>query len=363
MLDLPFDTTTAAIHQPTFAVTAADSGGGGGLLSAAASAIGLGGGTDEWQDALSSLTVDCGLLPHVDVVTVHVANDERAPSVALGDALTVALGQDGENSDVFTGTVETIRHNIMAGTRITLVNGAGRLARMRLNQTFQDQTAGDIVSELANSAEITPNTTAGSNFPFYIVDAERTLLQHIAHLAVLTGHVALMLPDGSLSFAPPATGVEVQTFVYAEDILALNVAEIEPRIAGAVAFGEGAASTSSADAWAWLTKEPLRGEVGDEPLDYIQSGALRTTDTATTAANAQLQATITLAGELTVLGAPAVTVGTTIGIENAPNDQFNGTFFVRRVRHRLDKRTGFTTRLAISSVMEGGGGGLLGGLF
>src|SRR5512134_1042749 len=96
MLDLPLGlgTQPAAVRRPLFAVHfGGGSGNAGGVLESAGSALGLAGGSDDpWAAALVSLTVEMALAPEVDVAVLHLANEARAPQVAVGDTGTIELG-------------------------------------------------------------------------------------------------------------------------------------------------------------------------------------------------------------------------------------------------------------------------------
>lgn len=370
MIDLPFGTAgTATVRTPTVSIDITGGGDGGGLPTAAAAAAGLGGGSpDAWREALVSLTLEAALLPGVDVVTIELANDPRAPDVALGDSGAIGFGFGDETEPAFTGQVDTVKRRLAGGRRVTLVNGGAQLARQRLDMSFQDQTAGEIVEALLGAAD--PAITSGAvedgiTYPFYAVDSGRTLLQHIADLARRSGHVAYFTPENELVFGPPAEEDPAHEFAFAQDIIALRVEEREPLFNSALATGEGAASTGGSDAWPWLVKDAgaVQAETGDEkPQASIADGSLRSGDAAATAAGAALAGQITQAGYLLSSGAPTVRTGSTITIVDVPDDALNGTFFVRRVRHRFDKRNGYQTEIWFSQLPEGGGG-LLGGLF
>lgn len=369
MIDLPFGTTEiSTVRMPTVAIDITGGADAGGLLDTVAAAAGLAGSSpDAWREALVSLTLDAALLPGLDAVTIELANDPRAPAVALGDSGTIAFGFGDETEPAFSGQVDTVKRRLAGGRRVTLVNGGAQLARHRLDQSFQDQTAGEIVETLLSATS--PAVTSGAvedgiTYPFYAVDSGRTLLQHIADLARRSGHVAFFTPDNELVFGPPVEEDPAYEFAFGQDIIALRIEERAPLVNSALVTGEGAASTGGSDAWPWLVKDAgaVQAESGDEqPKAVIVDGSLRSADAAATAASAVLSRQVTQAGYILSSGAPTVHVGSTISIGNVPDDALNGTFFVRRARHRIDKRNGYQTELWFSQLPEGGG--LLGGLF
>ncbi|HEX7242830.1 MAG TPA: hypothetical protein VF263_21255, partial [Longimicrobiaceae bacterium] len=340
-------------------------GGLGGLAGAAAA---LAGGGDPWKDSLVSLVVECGLAPSADVAEIELSPHAEAPTVALGDEGSLSLGyEDADAETVFTGTVAAVRRRVGGTTRITVVNGGAGLSRLRVNQGYEGESSGGIVSELAGLAGVDTDTVEdGLDFPYYVVDDRTGAWGHVARLARLSGYLAYLTPDGALYFGPYNEGDPVQTFTYGADLLALEVTEAAPAVTAVTAVGEGAAGSEGADAWGWLLKDAAAvtregGEGGGERL--LADGALRSGDAAQKAAEGVVAAAgrWALTGRLLVPGAPAVTVGSTVAVADAPQDALNGSFLVRRVRHRFSKREGFTTLLDVST---GGGGGLpgLGGL-
>ncbi|MCC6166170.1 MAG: hypothetical protein IT329_02985 [Caldilineaceae bacterium] len=368
LLDILPGTSTqpAAVRRPTFAVHfSPPSGGGGGLLEAAGSALGLTpGGDDPWATALVAIQIDSYLAPGVDVAMLYLANEARAPGVALGDPGSIELGYgDGGNVLVFTGHVDAVRTHLAGATRITLVNSSATLARRRIDQSYQQQSAGAIVNDLIGQCGVAAGDVEdGSDYPFYVVDAPRTVYQHIARLAQRSGYAAWITAEDKLQFAPAAADSAVQTFTYAQDLLAVHLVEGAP-LAGVMLTGEGAAGSQGSDAWPWLIKDAAAvqksagEEAGARPL---VDAALRSGDALETAAAAYLAEQGGSAGRLIVPGTPDVTVGTAVEIAGAPQDALNGLHLVTRLRHRYDKGRGFVTELALRRAGESAGG--LGGL-
>lgn len=324
------------------------------------------GGTDPWPRSLVSVTVRVGLAPSVDVVELVLAADEQAPGAAIGDAGSVSLGyEDAAAELVFTGQIEGVRHGTQGTTRISAANGGVLLSRLRVNQSYEQQAAGDIVTDLAGRAGVGTDTIeAGLDFAFYVVDDRSSAFQQIAGLARKSGYVASFTPQGDLRFGPFASGQPVQTFTYGQDILALQLAEASPSVGAVTAVGEGAAGSEGQEAWNWLIKDPspVTGSAGEgEPARLISDPSLRSTDAAQSAAEGHASAAglTTIIGNVLVPGAPAVIAGGAIEIVDAPQDAANGLCVVRRVRHRYSKREGFTTWIAFSKTGGGGAGGLL----
>lgn len=364
----------AAVRKPTLTITfgAGAAEGLGGLAASVGSALGvnLGGGADPWQQHTVALNVESGLAPFVDVAVITVALTPQTPAVALADSGVLALGYGDEDAKpVFTGKVAAIRRAGAVQT-IRLVNGGGDLARLRLNQSFEQQSAGAIVEAVAGLAAVTTDTVeAGGDYPYYLLSQGQNAYRHLAELARQNNFAAWFTTAGKLLFAPLTAGEPVATFTYGADLLAFQLNEALP-VAGVTVVGEGAAGSQGSKAWSWLVKDAaaVTSSAGDASAARLVSvPGLRTGNlvqsTATGLANFGSLGQVS--GRLLVPGAPAVTVGSTIEVTAAPDPAANGRFLVQRVRHDFARYQGFTTLIHFAKAGEGGGGlaGVLGGLF
>jgi phage protein D len=325
------------------------------------------GGAADWSPYLIAVVIEAGIAPSVDSAEVYVA-EANAPSVALTDVGSLALGyEDSAAVPVFTGEVQGIQRGLHRVARVTLGNGGAKLAALRLMRSYEQQKAGDIVSDLAGELSIDTDTIEnGAEFPFYLLDAGRSGMRHLATLARQSDYLAYFTGEGKLNFLPYTPGTPVQTFVYGQDIITMRLHESVLGAGAVTVTGEGAAGGQGSEAWAWLVKDPasVQGAAGSgTPARTLSDSSLRSADAAQAAAggvaNAADQAT--LAGELLVPGAPAAMPGTTVEVKDAPHVGMNGKFLVRYVRHVYSKRTGFTSQLGVSKA-GAGSGGLAGGL-
>lgn len=365
------------VRQPIFTVAigngGAAAGGLGGLAGAVGNALGinLGGSADPWQQHLLAMHIERGLAPFVDTAEITLAVTPQAPTVALADSGSLALGYSDDTAQtVFTGVVAEIRHGLGV-QQVRLTNGGAALARLRINQSFEQQTAGDIASALADLAAVATDTVAaGADYPFYVVSQGQSVYRHLAELAQQNDFAAWLTPHDQLTFAPLTEGDPVATFTYGDNLLALQMNEATPVFNGATVIGEGAAGSQGAQAWSWLVKEPssMTGEAGDDPAQrLVAAPGLRTRDLAKhTAAGLVNRGTqLKVTGRLLAVGAPMVTVGSTIDIANAPQSLANGRFLVQRVRHDLTRQQGFMTFISFVKISDGDGdlASALGGLF
>lgn len=328
--------------------------------------VSFGGSVDDWGRSVESIVTQAGLAPSVDAVEVYLDGSAQAPIVAVGDTGSVSLGyEDGSTELAFSGRVEDVRYSVRGATRITATNGGASLSKLRVNQSYEQQKAGDIVKDLAGKASVSTDTVEdGVEFPFYVVDDRRSAYLHIAALARKSGYLAWFTPEGKLNFAPFVAKQPVQTFTYGVDIVSLEVTEAAPVVGAVMTTGEGAAGSQGQEAWSWLVKDPssVTGSAGTgDPERLVQDASLRSGEAAQGTADGIADAADEgrLIGELLVPGSPAVVVGSAVEILDAPHDTLNGLFLVRRVHPRFSKRGGFTTLICFGSTGDGGLGGLL----
>lgn len=320
--------------------------------------------TDSWTDALLSLRMTSAAAPSVDVLTIELASRGRPPSLAPGDALSVALGYEDEGATrVFSGTVDQIEHQLTGILRLTLINGGAALARLRHRQSFERQSAGAVVRELAGAAAVPTGTIEeGVELAFFALDDRRSAWSIIAELALRNNFLARLTPSGELDFSPTPTAPS-RTFRYGHDVLGLEVARRNAPLGSVEAQGEGAAGSEGQHAWGWLIKDPasVTSSAGSgAPRRFLVDPTIRSAAASQQAAAGYLAAgnTTQLTGTLLVPGAPSVQVGSAIEIAGMPEDRLNGIFTVTGLRHEYDKRSGFRTRLTLAEPPRGQAPGL-----
>jgi len=267
---------------------------------------------------------------------------------------------------VYAGAIESIRRDARGSTRIVIANGSTRLAGLRVQQSFEDQSAGQVVKELVNQAQVTAGDIAdGPDLSFIVLDGGRSAWEHIAQLSRLSGHLARVNAAGELDFTPPGDGEPAQAFAWGGDVLGLERTETPASFDAVTVSGEGAAGSQGKDAWNWLVKQPapVTGSAGSGARTRAFSErALRSADAVRAAAQALADAAAraSMTGTVLVPGAPAVAPGLRIKLQGTPGGAFDGDFLVTRVRHTYDKRGGFRSRITFTG--SGGGGSALGGL-
>lgn len=355
---------TLGVRRPTARVAIS---GSGGLSSALANAASIVTDDDPWAASLVSILMIAGPAPSVDALEITVGAPGRVPEVEPGDEGSVSLGYEDEGPEVvFSGMIESVRRGLGGATRIVLVNGGSALARFRTRKSYERQSSGAIVRDLAAAAGVSAGTIEdGAEFPFYTLDDRRGGWSTVAELALRNGFMARIAPSGDLEFGPGG-GSPVQTFRFGEDVLALDLAERAAPVGAVTMHGEGAAGGEGQDAWGWLVKDPstVTGDSGSgAPVRFLADASVRSADSARDAAAGFLAAanSLRVTGRLLVLGAPAVTVGSTVEASGMPDSALDGVFLVTGVRHDYDTRRGFRSRLSLVAVDDGLGSGSLGG--
>jgi phage protein D len=276
---------------------------------------------------------------------------------ALQDNTTVELGyaDNGGFTQVFAGLVETIRTSLLS-RQVTFTSAARALVRLRIDQTYEGQTAGAIVRDLAGQANVELGTVDdGITFPAYVIDKRRTVLAHIRELAALSGVDAYIDSAGKLVFQAFTTGQVVHDVDYAKQMLTLEVERTAEADVTVRAWGESPTGSAGEDSWGWLVKDfsSSEGTAGNGPKPvFVERPALRTSAAASTAASARLRAIQrrAVSGVVTMLGRPDVKLGDAVRLRDIPTASLNDTYQVRHVTHRVTKEGGFTTTVRFAAI-------------
>lgn len=353
-----------ALLSPAYKLTFRQRGGGD-PLAAVSSAVGVNLGsagkvidttTKPQASIVTDLAVDLSMDGPADAVTLRMGQVGTFRP-AVGQQLDVALGyaDDGGLEQVVTATVVEADPDLV-NRRLVAHGPADALLRTRVDRTFEGMSAGAIVKELAGAAGVAvAQADEGIAFPAYVVDGRRNAYQHVGDLAALCGFDRYVDNEGRLVFAFFTGGRRTHVFDYGQHILEVQLQERAPDAGQVVAWGESPGSARGDDSWAWLTKDfgPFSGTAGSGATSQIlERSALRTGGAARQAAGAALTALTREArrGCLLVTGAPQVRLGDSLRVAGTPEAELQGTFQVRGVAHRVDKRGGFTTVVRFRSI-------------
>ncbi len=296
-----------------------------------------------------------------DAVTV-VQGQVGGLRAAPGDEIAVELGYADDDTGtvrVLTGVVVAVEPEVRT-TRITGHSRADALLRGRLDRTFEDTTAGDVVRALAGEVGLeVARVEDGPSLHAYVVDGRRDLARHVRDLAALAGFDTYLTPAGALVFEALTGSRTVHVLRYAEHVLAAGLAEARPVAGTVLAFGESPGASRGDESWAWLTADftPYRGSAGtDQPTLLLERPVLRTAASAATAARAAAEAFAARAvrGRVVVQGRPQLALGDLVRLEGFPStagmDRLDGNYQVRSVRHRITKEEGFVSEVGFRSL-------------
>jgi len=275
---------------------------------------------------------------------------------ARDDETAIELGyaDNGGLTPVITGKVGTVESNLTT-TRVIGYTAADALLRSFVEQTYENRTAGEIVSDLADKAGVEVATAEdGIDFPAYVIDGRRSAHAHMRDLAELCGFDLYINADGGLVFEKFINGKRAHVFEFAKHIIELDALRTPPKAGRVEAWGESPTGSEGDDAWAWLTRDfsGSRGIAGSGDLFLIERPALRTRDAARTAAGAALT-TIqrrALRGQVVTTGRPEIKLGDAIRLSQMPDVSLNGNYQARSVTHRITKLGGFTTAVGFRAI-------------
>jgi hypothetical protein len=292
---------------------------------------------------------------------VEIADPSLSPP-ALGDSVQVSLGTGNGTTPVFTGEVREVARTATA-LRITALDGLATLATFELETVYENKSAGAIVKDVLGQAGVTAGTVEdGPTLATWVMHKGPRALRHLQRLAELCGADLFSDGEGKVCFTTPSTQGDSHTFKYGGELLALHLEDAPPAFDSFSVWGEGAASSQGAGKEHWLIKDlssvngkaavgsggsVTPGQEGDRP-QLVVDGALRSGEAAKAVAEARAAAVAARAvrGSLQVLGAPEVKPGDAVTVEDLPGSgAAPGPLRVRRVRHRLDSRVGFVTRV------------------
>lgn len=288
---------------------------------------------------------------------------------ALGAAVTVELDDgDGAPIKVFTGVADRVGSSATAWV-LRAHDGLPALARLDLEKTWADTTADAIIKDILGAAGLTVGEVcAGPSLRVF------TALRGPRGLRVVEGLLARMGAElvidgaGKVVVATPRTGAADHTLTWGEDLLDIDVRRRPPALPGAVCYGEGAADALGASKGHWISKEngavgraaiDAKGEVvagaAGQPGLTIVDGALASASVCKEVAEnfTKLLAASPIEGSVVCLGRPIIKPGEIIKIAGVPAEHSlaavlaGGPLRARRVVHRFDAATGFTTRVEL----------------
>jgi hypothetical protein len=267
---------------------------------------------------------------------------------------------DSGTEDLFSGTVSSVSTTIHGQTIVTAGNGGEALVRLRINQSFVDMTAGDIITDLAGRADVdVAEIVDGPDLPLYVVDDRAHLLDHIATLAGYSGASVTFDAGGGLVCAIAGETPSAVTFAYAASIATGRLHQSVPLETPLQSTGEGAAGSDGDDAWPWIVADSASNASGDAGGRIVPMGALRSADAVSGFHEARVAARVRMTGAVIIdaPGTPILRPGNGFAVEH---DALGGEYVAAEVIHSYSKATGFLTR--VYGWQKGGNSASPGGL-
>lgn len=307
------------------------------------------------------LTVRLDMDTPADSVTI-VQGQVGGLRAAPGDDVSVDLGYSDEDDGllrVLTGTVVTTEPGIRT-ERVVGHSTADALLRTRVDRTFEDTTAGEIVRALAGEAGLDVDRAEdGPQLPAYVVDGRRDAARHVRDLAALAGFDTYTTPEGALVFEALGGSRTVHTVKYGEHVLAAEQWRARPVAGTVVVVGDSPGSSRGDESWAWLTKDVTtrQGSSGTgSPTLLLERTVARSARVASDAARAAADALTasSLRVRVRIQGRPQVALGDLVRLERFPEragvDRLDGNYQVRGVQHRITKADGLLTDLTLRGL-------------
>lgn len=359
--------STASVGRVAIEIGPAPSSGGGGFggIGSIGSAIDsiLGGGgsaSDPWKKYCVEIITRQSVAPGVGSAEIVIAQASDSPQVAIGDQLQIKIGQNSP-AVVFSGSVVAIQSTINGYTRCRLNDNSMQLSKMRFNKSYSGVTCGDVVNDLCSIVNASAGTIdTGFDLPGYFIDDRKNGWNHISAIADLCGMWAYCDSEGNIQCTAINLTSPVATLNFGENLLAIDYSENQVSDDAFTAAGEGASSTKGKDNWNIPLNDnsALRSTCGSTNGRTRYYGAIRNTNASTSVSDAAAyrRDLESVRGKVKIPGNPAIVIGSTIEIKDAPQTSCNGKFLVCGVEHHYSK-TGFTSSITYCKGVGSSGGG------
>jgi hypothetical protein len=285
----------------------------------------------------------------------------RLASASAGSTLVIALGNAGDETDVWTGEVTGVRR-APDGLALEGLAASVALSRTFLSETFVDLSIADVVQQLASAAGVQVEEASGdATLSAYAVDDRRSAWAHLNDLAELAGADVTVTETGALKFVAPAPaagggpgglidqaaalvfGGGASGLRYGVNLLGWRATTRRaPDTASVAAYG--AASESGTARWHWIRRDP--DPAGSGPARLV--AAFRTRAAASGLANALAAraARAVRRATVVVVGDARLRPGQTTRIAGIPGEP-GGDLRVLAVEHILDGDAGFASSLVV----------------
>ena len=303
--------------------------------------------------------VDIAVRMSMDSAPGHFESDmklgEGIENLKKNEDVQVSLGYEENGSPdlsiVFTGKVKSIKNT---GQKTLVLSPLTTLYNLRFDQPYHDQTSGQIISDIAERAEIEVGEVAdGSRLPSYVINQQKNAFEHIVELAKRPGFDFHADNEGKLVFKKYEISDNPRVIEYGKNILSVKLVDrAQPYNSFRVA-GTSPSGTKGQDKQSWLTKRSIEGRAGSGSNELlVQDMSAKDPDSAQEYAESlKRRSDNSINVELKILGDAKIMLGDTVRIENVPETEnatevsLNGDFLVRELEHAFSSSEGFTTTL------------------
>ena len=297
--------------------------------------------------------------------------------INVDDPVVIDLGHDDQRQTVFTGDVIAVKATLQ-GIWVRALGRMQRLSNLRSASFYENQSAGAIVRDLADQADLSPGTVDdGPTLPRFAVDRRVSVYRHLRALAerlcfeLYTDRSGKLMFHGlgkaggldagggllgSLASAAAAAlgiGGSAEGYEYGKNLLAATAHRHSASVESVEVGGESPMSSQGDTTSYWLSgaERQNHGDAGSGSRSIlIMDPAARTQDLADRFAAGYL-ATHNRRNyfiDATVLGRSTVDLGASIQISGTRDDLISARGYVRAIRHRFGAEPGFTTTVRIS---------------
>jgi hypothetical protein len=296
------------------------------------------------EGAIVWLRVDLGLGSAHDGISLQCWPGSQFKSAAPGDEISVALGDKGSEKDVLAGEVLTVQQQ-PDGPLIDGVSATIALSRLFKTSSHVNPTVADVVRDLIGSAAV-DRIDAPLKLGVWHAENRLCVWQQLQTLARLAGADLGSAADGGLRFvSPQPLGAPVRLRHGAQLLdwdLAQSIAPAAPTVAP-----HGAGSEAGSSRWHWLSHDPV-GAAAD-PARVPGALATRAAAQAVARALSDRATRQGLTGRLLIVGHAALRPGAVVQLVDLPGNN-PGKLRVLAVQHRLDRVSGFLTRLTVEGA-------------
>ncbi len=316
---------------------------------------------------IRSVTAELALLPGVDRADVLIAAGVDVEATPGVDATIELDGGDGA-APVIPGTVDHVDRR-RGGTLVSVTDGGAALALVRPAETYNGMPAMQIITQLAQLADVDTGLIAATlQTSAYVADPRRTAAQHVAALADRAGAVAAIDGDGRLTVLPWPTGLPTVAMRRDREFTSISTSSHRQPHEFAFVGAGGSGAALSPDTWLVNTDAVTNADDPSPTRTWQADPVLRTqtdVDLANKSSTARRAAsTKRLRAECWLQ--PARRPGDVVQIQETEFDEQEGPWLLTSVRHDLAWDRAVTSLVGVSggdtSDLLGSLAGALGGL-